>query len=194
MVCGLVSAVADSIENAEGQLFHIDCFKCKHCGKFLSSEPHKLRENELYCSTHYIELFAPRCFKCSGVILKDGVETLGHHWHPECFGCFECGVAFPEGKFLQHEGKAFCVMHYRLAAGLISPEDAAQEEELKLYEERVAKLLEKKKNKGKEEPVLKEVYSLQELHQKEALHPSIDMANREVRDSNRSPNIIAIAL
>ena len=51
---------------------------------------------QAYCEEDYYNMFAPRCGACSKPVMGTCVSALGKQWHPECFVCTTCKLAFTE--------------------------------------------------------------------------------------------------
>lgn len=46
------------------------------------------------------------------MIIGPVMNALDKTWHPEHFVCAQCSRTFPDGNFVEHEGKAYCEDDY----------------------------------------------------------------------------------
>jgi len=54
----------------------------------------------------------PPCATCGEMIVGQCMNAVGKTFHPECFVCSKCNQKFPNGAFVEHDGKAYCEPHY----------------------------------------------------------------------------------
>lgn len=70
------------------------------------------RDGQLYCSTHFHQLFADNCAGCGFGILDSMLHAMDQLWHPECFRCTECDLQLThtsgDGEYMVCMGNAFC--------------------------------------------------------------------------------------
>lgn len=97
---------------ALGVDWHEDCFSCATCKTKLSTSTFFDHQGTPFCQQHYNDKLAKKCAYCNGKINDDCIDALGRTWHPEHFFCSQCGCNFPDGKFIEHEGKAYCEEDY----------------------------------------------------------------------------------
>lgn len=60
-------------------------------------------DGQRFCRPCYAERFLPKCRKCAEPIEGGAVSSsdgkIAGKYHAECFRCFECSAAFPDGEF-----------------------------------------------------------------------------------------------
>lgn len=79
---------------------------CTTCKGSLDADFH-LRDNELYCNTHFNEKFGVSCAACKKYISSQIVVAGEAKYHAECFVCGSCGGPFNDG-YIMSEGIPFC--------------------------------------------------------------------------------------
>lgn len=52
------------------------------------------------------------CAGCDSAIIGRTVNAMSQHFHPECFGCAECGERLEHVSSYEWEGRAFCHLDY----------------------------------------------------------------------------------
>lgn len=57
--------ITGRVTNALGKMFHPEHFVCANCSQPFRDGKFVEHEGKPYCSDHYFELFAPRCFRCA---------------------------------------------------------------------------------------------------------------------------------
>ncbi|KAM9425870.1 actin-binding LIM protein 1-like [Pholidichthys leucotaenia] len=88
---------------ALGGQWHIGCFKCKACGKVLSSE-YISKDGVPYCETDYQLQFGIKCEVCKTFITGKVLEAGVRHYHPSCARCSRCDRTFTEGEEMYLQG------------------------------------------------------------------------------------------
>ena len=88
--------------------WHKPCFVCTICHRPFPDHQFVAHEGKPYCQRDYHEKFGELCPGCGQLITNQYIEALGQKWHKDHFVCTTCGKPFPDGAFLQHEGKAYC--------------------------------------------------------------------------------------
>ena len=59
--CGKSVYAMDKQVSAEGQVYHLSCFKCSHCKSQLSLVTWAQASGVIYCKAHFKELFMCTC-------------------------------------------------------------------------------------------------------------------------------------
>ena len=54
-----------------------------------------------------MKVVAHRCAYCDGAIENSCITALGRTWHHDHFFCSQCGCAFPDGQFMEKDGKVW---------------------------------------------------------------------------------------
>ena len=65
----------------------------------------------------YITDLAPKCKRCVQPIVENFISALDAYFHPSCFVCVECGVAFNATSFYEYQDMPYCELHYHLKRG-----------------------------------------------------------------------------
>lgn len=71
------------------QMFHIDCFTCKECGKQLAGASFYNVDGKPMCETDYKNTLE-RCSGCGEIIMDKLLRASGSTFHPQCFACSIC--------------------------------------------------------------------------------------------------------
>jgi len=100
---------------------HLACAVCKRDFKLNNVECIEGSDNQAYCRTDFLEKWAPRCGRCTRPIDGQCVNAINKQFHPACFNCNKCHVAFDGKPFMEHEGQPHCEYHYFEAMSLICP-------------------------------------------------------------------------
>ncbi|CAI4227993.1 unnamed protein product [Auanema sp. JU1783] len=83
--------------------YHVDHFRCYHCGRpFMGTEFFE-RNKKAYCKNDFLKLFADACFICCSPITGTAVRNFGKCWCVECYHCMTCW------KLLKHSDKVACI-------------------------------------------------------------------------------------
>ncbi|XP_078659555.1 PDZ and LIM domain protein 5-like isoform X4 [Branchiostoma floridae x Branchiostoma belcheri] len=109
---------------AIGRCWHPDEFTCAHCKCNLIEMGFVEEENQLYCSTHYKEFFAPLCGKCNEPIAETSRKLHGSNvhvtvkvesiiandlqFHKHCFLCAKCNCQLDPNGYHLWEGAQIC--------------------------------------------------------------------------------------
>ncbi|CAH1246139.1 LDB3 [Branchiostoma lanceolatum] len=109
---------------AMGRCWQPDQFVCFHCNCNLIDRGFVEEENELYCSTHYKEFFAPLCGKCGEPICETSRKLHGSNVHvtvqsesiiandmqfcKTCFLCAKCNCQLDPNGYHLWEGAQIC--------------------------------------------------------------------------------------
>ncbi|KAI9141839.1 hypothetical protein BKA69DRAFT_1156944 [Paraphysoderma sedebokerense] len=97
--------------------YHAYHFNCTLCKKELKTDC-KEHEGKLYCPEDYKKVTAPSCYACKKLIMGTSITALGKAFHPEHFVCFKCERPFENSVFYEHQGKAYCSLHYHEVTGV----------------------------------------------------------------------------
>ncbi|XP_042324786.1 actin-binding LIM protein 2 isoform X2 [Sceloporus undulatus] len=109
--------------------WHLTCFKCKICGKLLSTE-YISKDGVPYCEMDYHAKFGIRCDNCEKYITGRVLEAGEKHYHPMCARCIKCNQMFAEGEEMYLQGASIWHPACRQAA--------KAEEKAKLQETRTS--------------------------------------------------------
>lgn len=71
----------------------------------------------VYLRKCYENKLAPKCKRCLQPIVDHFISALEAYWHPSCFVCQECGVAFNTSTFFEYNSMPYCELHYHLKRG-----------------------------------------------------------------------------
>ncbi|XP_078659564.1 PDZ and LIM domain protein 5-like isoform X13 [Branchiostoma floridae x Branchiostoma belcheri] len=93
---------------AIGRCWHPDEFTCAHCKCNLIEMGFVEEENQLYCSTHYKEFFAPLCGKCNEPIAEESIIANDLQFHKHCFLCAKCNCQLDPNGYHLWEGAQIC--------------------------------------------------------------------------------------
>ncbi|KDN45879.1 RhoGAP-domain-containing protein [Tilletiaria anomala UBC 951] len=110
---------------ALGTVYHLDCFKCRDCGKVVASKFFPATDDMIdasgeqngllfaLCETDYFRRLNLLCAKCGGALRGSYITALGMKFHVEHFTCSICPTVFgPQDSYYEHDGKVFCHFHY----------------------------------------------------------------------------------
>lgn len=116
--CGHCSQpILDEYIKCFGKAFHTNHFVCKICEEPFTSNPVFEHAQQAYCKKHYLEYFASKCSTCSKGVLGDGftIKEIKQSFHDQCFICSSSDKhLIPDGSSIcVHDGKIFCVKHYK---------------------------------------------------------------------------------
>ena len=74
---------------ANGRLYHVQCFTCHHCQCLLQGQPFYSIEGKPFCREGYLNTFE-KCCKCFEPIMERILRATGKPYHPQCFSCLVC--------------------------------------------------------------------------------------------------------
>jgi len=98
--------------SAFGNQYHPDCFNCHNCHNNIAKlgGKYQQKDGEPFCNPCFDKLYGKNgpCAGCGQKLDKTGVEALGQKWHPQCFNCTNCHCGFPNGDYIDYEGKPYC--------------------------------------------------------------------------------------
>lgn len=92
---------------ALGKVWHPEHFVCCVDDREIGQDPYYTWNGNIYCTSHYQELFSPECSKCSRPILDNLISAMDKSFHAECFVCTSCESPVLEN-FHEHEGNPYC--------------------------------------------------------------------------------------
>eukprot|EP01105_Mastigella_eilhardi_P022111 TRINITY_DN5418_c0_g1_i1.p1 TRINITY_DN5418_c0_g1~~TRINITY_DN5418_c0_g1_i1.p1 ORF type:complete len:496 (-),score=140.39 TRINITY_DN5418_c0_g1_i1:83-1540(-) len=101
----------------KGQKIHPEHYRCEDCGADFIGGNCREFDNAYYCEDCYKKKLLSTCGRCRKPIAGRSVTALGRVFHPECFTCAVCNQPFPNSKFFEMEGKAYCEFHYQKLFG-----------------------------------------------------------------------------
>eukprot|EP01098_Paradermamoeba_levis_P004204 TRINITY_DN1817_c0_g1_i1.p1 TRINITY_DN1817_c0_g1~~TRINITY_DN1817_c0_g1_i1.p1 ORF type:complete len:263 (-),score=83.60 TRINITY_DN1817_c0_g1_i1:82-870(-) len=95
---------------ALGKPWHKDCFACTVCSTKLTGLGAQFHEHEgnPYCTTHYRELFAPKCGGCNQALTGMYINVNGQNYHEDCFVCSKCRKPLAGGGYYEKNGQPLC--------------------------------------------------------------------------------------
>ncbi|CAI2357457.1 unnamed protein product [Caenorhabditis sp. 36 PRJEB53466] len=79
------------VSKVNGRCYHASCLRCSTCKDELGTTCF-LRDDSMYCRTHFYKKYGTKCAACTEGIIPDHVvrKASGHIYHVECFTCFIC--------------------------------------------------------------------------------------------------------
>nr|XP_046919388.1 calponin homology and LIM domain-containing protein-like [Dermatophagoides farinae] len=90
------------------KLYHDSCFCCKKCQTPIGTKTFLQKNDDIYCSECYKNVFATRCIKCCEIIINDGIVYRDEPWHASCFRCVECQKQLSNIPFTSHDNRPYC--------------------------------------------------------------------------------------
>ncbi|KZS94533.1 hypothetical protein SISNIDRAFT_453465 [Sistotremastrum niveocremeum HHB9708] len=102
---------------ALGQVYHLDCFRCKDCdvvvaSKFFPIETADGAQQPL-CETDYFRRLNLICAKCERALRASYITAVNKKYHVEHFTCSVCPTLFgPQDSYYEHQGDVYCRFHY----------------------------------------------------------------------------------
>ncbi|CAF1223129.1 unnamed protein product [Adineta steineri] len=92
--------ITDTILQALGDSYHVECFKCSKCLICLDGMPFiRDKKQNLFCLHDYYMTYGPQCSKCLKIIFpEDGsnetvrIISMGKTFHIECYRCEDCSM------------------------------------------------------------------------------------------------------
>uniref|UniRef100_A0A8C7LY02 Leupaxin n=1 Tax=Oncorhynchus mykiss TaxID=8022 RepID=A0A8C7LY02_ONCMY len=94
---------------ALGQVWHPEHFVCVVCTAELGFLE---KDGKPYCHRDFYHLFAPKCSGCGEPVKENFLTAANGTWHPNCFVCSDCLKSFPDGCFLELDGRPLCSLHF----------------------------------------------------------------------------------
>jgi len=80
----------------EGKDYHMDCFRCKGCGKPVGNkEPPRVVDGVPYCSG-----CGAACARCGSAVKNQCLELDNKKYHKECYTCYRCNAPLEEQCFV----------------------------------------------------------------------------------------------
>ncbi|ORY89913.1 hypothetical protein BCR43DRAFT_464653 [Syncephalastrum racemosum] len=115
---GCDNPISGRVIRVEQNQWHVDCFKCRHCGQDLEHVAFYSKDGQPYCALDYHELFSTRCDYCGTPIEEKSISALGKHYHVGHFFCRGCSKPFDEtSAFMVHDGHPYCEKDYMAKFG-----------------------------------------------------------------------------
>eukprot|EP01134_Creolimax_fragrantissima_P003228 CFRG3228T1 len=111
--------IDNDVTNALGRTWHKEHFFCSQCGVTFPDGVFFEQDGKAYCQDDYYGMFAPHCGGCSKSVMDACLTAIDRSWHPECFVCYTCKGIFSDGKFFEHETKAYCELHWHAVKGTL---------------------------------------------------------------------------
>lgn len=71
---GCEQPISGRVIRVDHNQWHVDCFKCRHCGQDLEHVAFYSKDGQPYCALDYHELFSTRCDYCGTPIEEVGLE------------------------------------------------------------------------------------------------------------------------
>lgn len=89
--CNEPFAFAEDMIQADGEVWHLNCFVCAQCFKPFGNDLIYFRHNgRNYCEQDFKTLYAPCCARCNQSIIGHFVRSLNNCWHHDCLICDRC--------------------------------------------------------------------------------------------------------
>lgn len=109
MKCGRCQDVCHgNVVTVQDKYFHQYCFSCIKCSRDLLTDGYFVKDGEVYCTNDYYELInTEKCSSCHKYVEGEVISVQGSVFHPECFGCQQCGKLFPEGASIIFDGDGY---------------------------------------------------------------------------------------
>eukprot|EP01098_Paradermamoeba_levis_P011338 TRINITY_DN4843_c0_g3_i7.p1 TRINITY_DN4843_c0_g3~~TRINITY_DN4843_c0_g3_i7.p1 ORF type:complete len:421 (-),score=66.20 TRINITY_DN4843_c0_g3_i7:2-1264(-) len=95
-----------------GQWHHFEHFKCTSCLGQVGLN-YGESNGKIYCNTCIRNILKNICWHCGEPVHGRTISALGHIYHPEHFVCYHCHEPFSGGNFREHDGKPYCLTHYK---------------------------------------------------------------------------------
>ena len=101
--------------------YHLECFKCHHCGKQCSSKFFSFditnsegwTEQVPLCEYDYFNKLDLICFNCDTALRGPYITALGNKYHLEHFKCSACGKVFESDEsYYENGNEIYCHFHY----------------------------------------------------------------------------------
>ncbi|CAL8307887.1 unnamed protein product [Lota lota] len=105
---GCSEPVKENYLTAANGTWHPECFVCADCLKPFSGGSFMELEGRPLCSLHFHSRQGMLCGGCSQPITGRCISALGGKFHPEHFICTFCLQPLSQGRFNEHQGKAYC--------------------------------------------------------------------------------------
>ncbi|EDR28365.1 lim domain, putative [Entamoeba dispar SAW760] len=108
--------------NACGKTYHPSHFSCKGCGELLHNSDYQEIRKQPYCigcATAMGMCRIQKCSRCGKDIYGQVIDIKGKKYHPDCFICDKCGIAFNGNKSYEKDGKIYCQSCYVSSEGLL---------------------------------------------------------------------------
>jgi len=102
------NSILGEMITAMGKVYHTDHFICKNCHAPLGTRAFYEVEGAPHCEKCYKASFCPICAHCAQPIADKAITALGKKWHPDHFVCTTCNGPFPNGQFMERDGKPYC--------------------------------------------------------------------------------------
>lgn len=97
-----------NVVTVQDKYFHQYCFSCIKCSRDLLTDGYFVKDGEVYCTNDYYELInTEKCSSCHKYVEGEVISVKGSVFHPECFGCQQCGKLFPEGASIIFDGDGY---------------------------------------------------------------------------------------
>ncbi|XP_008181864.2 thyroid receptor-interacting protein 6-like [Acyrthosiphon pisum] len=94
---------------AMGNVYHIKCFTCTHCGDQLKGKSFYLIDNKPYCEEGYLDTIK-KCSVCQLPIFDRILRATGRSYHPHCFRCIVCSTLLDGVTFtIDAANQVYCI-------------------------------------------------------------------------------------
>lgn len=106
---------SNSYVELEKSHFHVEHMHCSKCDRKIQDENTYEKENNIYCTDCYENLFCPVCFKCNQTISvgKAILQIDDKKWHVDCLICNGCSIQLCDELVKTHEDNYYCCNCYK---------------------------------------------------------------------------------
>ena len=94
---------------ANGEIWHVDCFKCATCSEPFRGDKFYTKDAKTYCLRCYERLVYQLCTACGEPIRGSWIGPPGTSYHPDCFRCSSCkGPVNQDTEAFEIDGNIVC--------------------------------------------------------------------------------------
>ncbi|XP_053177947.1 leupaxin isoform X2 [Scomber japonicus] len=111
--------VLQNILTAMDQTWHPEHFFCTFCGERFGPDGFLEKDGKPYCCKDFYHLFAPKCSGCGEPVKENYLTAANGTWHSECFVCSDCLQPFPDGCFMEMNGRPLCSKDFHSRQGTL---------------------------------------------------------------------------
>ncbi|XP_062280669.1 leupaxin isoform X1 [Scomber scombrus] len=111
--------IMQNILTALDQTWHPEHFFCTCCGELFGPDGFLEKDGKPYCCKDFYHLFAPKCSGCGKSVTENYLTAANGTWHSECFVCADCRQPFPDGCFMEMNGRPLCSKDFHSRQGTL---------------------------------------------------------------------------